>query len=66
MPVCPYCSQEITTLYSSLNRNLVWHDGKWAVDMSDGEVVIACSACYEEFGPKDLDKLGVPNELRGG
>ena len=64
MPVCPYCSQEITTLYSSLRRNLVWHDGKWIVDISDYDVAIACSACYEELGPKDLDKLGIPNKLR--
>ena len=64
MPVCPYCSQEITTLYSSLSRNIVWHDGKWVADTSDDEVVIACSVCYEEFGPKDLDRLNMPNELR--
>jgi len=64
MPVCPYCNQEITTLYCSLSRNLIWDGGKWVVDMSDYGVVIACSACYEEFGPKDLNKLSVPNELR--
>ena len=64
MPVCPYCSQEITTLYSSLSRNIVWHDGKWVMDTSDDEVVIACSVCYEELGPGDLDKLSVPPELR--
>ena len=23
MPICPYCSHEITTLYSSLRRTLV-------------------------------------------
>ncbi len=64
MPVCPYCNQEITTLYSSPRRNLVWHDGKWVVDISDNEVVIVGSACYEELGTADLNKLGVPNELR--
>ena len=64
MIICPYCSQEITTLYSSLRSNLIWHDGKWVVDKSDDEVDIVCSACYEELGPKDLDKLGVPSELR--
>jgi len=64
MPVCPYCSEEITTLYSSPRRNLVWQDGKWVVDISDYEVAIVCSACYEELGPEDLNKLGVPNELR--
>lgn len=64
MPVCPYCSQEITTLYSSSRRNLVWHEEKWVVDISDCEVTFVCSACYEELGPKDLNKLGVANELR--
>jgi len=64
MTVCPSCSQEINTLYSSPRRTLLWHDGKWVVDASDYEVVIVCSACYEELGPKDLDKLTVPNELR--
>jgi len=64
MPVCPYCSQEITTLYSSLSTNLLWHDEKWVVDVSDNEATIACSACYEELGPKDMDMLGVPNKLR--
>ncbi len=64
MPICPYCSHEITTIYSSLRRTLVSHDGKWVVDISDNEAAIACSGCYEELGPRDLDKLGVPNELR--
>lgn len=64
MPVCPYCSQEITKLYSSPRRNLVWNNGKWVIDESDYDVAIVCSACYEELGPKDLDGLHVPNELR--
>lgn len=64
MPVCPYCSQEITTLYCSLRRDLVWRDEKWVVDVSDGEAAIGCSFCYEELGPRDLHKLGVPSELR--
>ncbi|MFC2001171.1 hypothetical protein ACFLUZ_01555 [Chloroflexota bacterium] len=42
----------------------MWYDGKWVVDISDDEAVVACSACYEELGPKDLDKLGVLIELR--
>ena len=64
MPVCPYCSQDITILYSSLRRDLIWHDAKWTVDTYYGEAATACSACYEELGPRDLDKLDVPNELR--
>ncbi len=64
MPECPYCGQEITTLYSSQRRDLVWYDGKWVIDISDNEAATACSACYEELGPRDLDKLNVPNILR--
>lgn len=64
MPVCPYCGKEIITLYSTQRRNLVWHDGKWLADISDNEAAVTCSACYEEIGPRDLDKLGVPNVLR--
>ena len=64
MPVCPYCSQDITTLYCSIRRILVRNDKKWDVDISDDETVIACSACREELGPKDLDELSVPSELR--
>ena len=64
MPVCPYCNQEITTLYCTLSRNLIWDGGKWVIDMSDNEAVTSCSACYEELGPKDLDKLDVTNILR--
>lgn len=63
MPVCPYCKKEITALYSSMKRELIW-DGKWTLDSSGDEVVIACSTCYEELGPKDLDTLSVPSELR--
>ena len=64
MQACPYCSQTITTLYSSSRRNLLWHNGKWVIDVSDYEVAIVCSACYEELGTKDLDNVGVPSELR--
>ena len=64
MPVCPYCSQDIATLYCSIRRYLVRNDKNWDVDILDDETVIACSTCYEELGPKDLDELGVPSELR--
>ena len=64
MPICPYCSHEIMTLYTSMTRNLIWYDKKWVVDISDDEIAIACSTCYEELGPKDLDKLRVSDKLR--
>ena len=64
MPVCPYCKQEITTLYCSLRRDLVWFNERWVLDVSDGGAAIGCSSCYEELGPRDLDKLGVPDEFR--
>jgi len=64
MPVCPYCRQEVTTLYSSPRIDLVWYDGKWVIDLSNGDFTIGCSACYEELGPKDLDTLSVSAKLR--
>lgn len=64
MPICPYCTQQITMLHSNLRRDLVWHDGRWVVDISYKEDITVCSSCYEELGPRDLEKLGVPNQLR--
>jgi hypothetical protein len=64
MPVCPYCGSKITQLYSSRSRDLKWQGRKWIMGISLDETTIACSVCYEEFGPKDLDKLNVANELR--
>ncbi|HEY50925.1 MAG TPA: hypothetical protein G4O20_03875 [Dehalococcoidia bacterium] len=63
MPVCPYCGQEITMLFYSPRRNLLWDDGKWAIDQLDYDEVIVCPACYEELGPKELERLGVPKKV---
>jgi hypothetical protein len=64
MPECPYCKQDITKLYSSLRITLLWRDNIWVVDNEDGDEVTVCPECYEELGPKDLDKLSVPIEMR--
>jgi hypothetical protein len=64
MPVCPYCGSKITKLYSNRSRDLKWQGRKWIRGISLDGAIIACSVCYEELGPKDLDKLNVANELR--
>jgi hypothetical protein len=64
MPTCPYCGEDVTKLYSSPTIALVWQESAWTADEADKVSVIACSTCYEEMGPSDLDKLGVPAELR--
>ena len=63
MPVCPYCRQEITMLFYSPRKNLLWEAGEWAIDQLDYDEAVVCSACYEELGPKDLEKLGVPKKV---
>ena len=60
MPMCPYCSEDISVLYASLRKDLIWQNEQWIVESLDDDTVVACSACYEEFGPKDLEKLYVP------
>jgi len=64
MPKCPYCQAEIGTIYTSRTVHLKFKDGKWVEEQADRYCTYQCSNCYEEFGPKDLDKLGVPNEIR--
>jgi hypothetical protein len=64
MPICPYCKQEVIRLYSNLRITLFWRDNICVVDNQDGENVTACSEYYEELGPRDLDKLNVPIEMR--
>jgi len=64
MPTCPYCGEEITLLYSCPRRDLIFYDGRWVAEASNSETNTACSVCYEELGPKDLDKLEVPNTFR--
>jgi hypothetical protein len=64
MPICPYCNEEITLLYSSPRRDLIFYNGRWVSEASNNETNAVCSVCYEELGPKDLDKLAVPNTFR--
>ena len=64
MPQCPYCHKEIDTIYTSRTVHLKYKDGKWVEEQVDHYFTAQCPECYEEFSPEDLDKLGVPEEIR--
>lgn len=64
MPTCPNCGKEIKTIYTSRQLHLV-HDGTaWKREVFDQYETYQCPECLEEFDGKDLDKLGVSNEIR--
>ena len=64
MPVCPMCTKEIGRIFTSRTVQLVWKEGKWVEEQQDHYFISACPECYEEFSPDELDKLGVPEEIR--
>jgi hypothetical protein len=64
MPKCPYCHEEVVLLYSSLRQDLVYDSGKWIMKAISGDTNTVCSNCYEELGPRDLERLSVPKVFR--
>ena len=64
MPKCPCCQKEIDTIFTSRTVHLKFKDGKWVEEQVDHYFNAQCPLCYEEFGDEDLDKLGVPIEVR--
>jgi len=64
IPACPMCHEEIGTIHTSRTVNLVLVNGQWREEQADHYNTYHCEACTEEFGPEDLDALGVPNEIR--
>lgn len=67
MPRCPYCHKEITLIN-------YWENGQiefggninrtgWAY-MQDRERNFQCPECLVPFDAEDLDKLGVPEDMR--
>ena len=63
-PICPMCHKGIDTIYTSRTVHLKFKDGKWVEEQVDHYFTAQCPECIEEFSPEDLDKLGVPNEIR--
>lgn len=63
-PTCPLCGKEIDTIYTSRTVHFAHVDGKWVEEQADRYCTYACPECYEELDAVDLDKLGVPNEIR--
>lgn len=64
MPVSPCCQKPIDTIYTSRSVQLKFKDGKWVEEQTDSYYVYACPECHDEFSDGDLDKLGVPNDIR--
>lgn len=63
-PLCPACGGEIDRIFTSRTVHLVYNHGAWTESQEDKYGTAQCSLCYEEFGPEELDQLGVPNEIR--
>lgn len=62
--VCPYCGKEVHTIYTSRTVHLVHVNDEWKEEQVDRYCTYQCPECYEELSPDDLDKMGVPNEIR--
>jgi ssDNA-binding Zn-finger/Zn-ribbon topoisomerase 1 len=63
-PECPYCHLPLTKIGTSSSRYIIFKDGKWSDSEEDLYEVLQCLNCYTELGAKDLDELGVPEDLR--
>jgi len=63
-PVCPACGKEINTIYTSRTVQLKYKEGAWGETQEDRYYTYGCPECGEEFSRKELDLLGVPNEIR--
>ena len=66
MPKCPHCEAEIYEIdFTTKGQNEF--DGNissgW-YPMQDCETTHSCPECHEVFDADDLDKLGVPEEMR--
>lgn len=63
-PKCPRCKERIDGIHTSKSINLIFRKGKWERIVFEGWDIFVCSECGSELTPKELDTLGVPNELR--
>ncbi len=65
IPHCPICGNPMTDgIGTSQSIILEWHEGKWVRTVLDHYETYQCLACSEELSIDELDKLGVPNEIR--
>ncbi|GAJ10442.1 unnamed protein product, partial [marine sediment metagenome] len=63
-PQCPNCHKDIDTIYTSRTVHLTLVNDKWVEEQVDRYCTYGCPECGEEFSPQELDKLGVPEEIR--
>lgn len=67
---CPHCGVSFTNqdegayIGTSASVILQLNGRKWERDTLDMYETYQCSNCCEELMPDDLDKLGIPNEIR--
>jgi hypothetical protein len=65
--ICPSGDHEITEIGSYKQVWIVYRGGEWVQEVKEAEnemLGLMCPECFEELDAKDLDKLGVPNEVR--
>ncbi len=64
-PRCPLCEAQMDAGIGTSQKNIIdWQDGRWVKDVEDMYDIYQCLNCYEELSVDDLDKLGVPNDVR--
>jgi hypothetical protein len=63
-PLCPSCHKPVERIYTSRTVHIVWKDGRWVEEQVDHYFTACCCNCYEELSEEELDRLGVPNDIR--
>jgi hypothetical protein len=63
-PLCPACHKPVERIYTSRTVHIIWKDGRWVEEQQDHYNTYSCCNCYEEFSTEELDRLGVPEEIR--
>lgn len=65
MPECPNCQKDIDTIYTNRAVQLIYENGGWTEETVDeGYHIFLCPQCLVELSPAELDKLGVPENMR--
>jgi hypothetical protein len=67
VPICPKCNKDINEIFYWQSGQIelggnIKRDGWWY--MQDPERNFQCPERYIPLGPADLDKLGVPEDMR--
>lgn len=63
LPTCPSCGAFCPTIVGNPQMRLIFDCGNW-IKREEEATVYQCLECTEELDASDLDRLGVPNDLR--